>query len=227
LVVESELLVDSGMAIRVWADRGFGFATLVLLLVVTRSLLSVVNGATDAQDVTALTTLYGDLDQPAQLSHWNASGGDPCTQNWQGVICSGSNVTELHLNNLGLNGQLGYGLSSFQSLIYFDVSNNNIGGSLPNQLPPSIQNLILSGNHLTGSLPSSLQQLTGLIVLDLSHNGIGNGIPDIFSQLLLLTNLDLSYNSLTGPLPASLGNLTALRTLCASCPLSFVFGFGT
>ncbi|CAK9237713.1 unnamed protein product [Sphagnum troendelagicum] len=201
------------MAIRVWADRGFGFATLVLLLVVTRSLLSVVNGATDAQDVTALTTLYGDLDQPAQLSHWNASGGDPCTQNWQGVICSGINVTELHLSNLGLNGQLGYGLSSFQSLISFDVSNNNIGGSLPNQLPPSIQNLILSGNHLTGGLPSSLQQLTGLIVLDLSHNGIGNGIPDIFSQLVFLTNLDLSYNSLTGPLPASLGNLTALTTL--------------
>lgn len=57
LVVESELLVESGMAIRVWADRGFGFATLVLLLVVTRSLLSVVNGATDAQDGTTVCLL--------------------------------------------------------------------------------------------------------------------------------------------------------------------------
>jgi hypothetical protein len=53
-----------------------------------------------AAAVTALTTLYGDLDQPAQLSHWNASGGDPCTQNWQGVICSGSNVTELYVISL-------------------------------------------------------------------------------------------------------------------------------
>ncbi len=50
-----------------------------------------------AAAVTALTTLYGDLDQPAQLSHWNASGGDPCTQNWQGAICSGSNITELYV----------------------------------------------------------------------------------------------------------------------------------
>jgi len=57
LVVESELLVDSGMAIRVWADRGFGVATLVLLLVVTRSLLTVVNGATDAQDGTTVCLL--------------------------------------------------------------------------------------------------------------------------------------------------------------------------
>ncbi len=57
MVVESEILVDSGMAIRVWADRGFGFATLVLLLLITRSLLSVVNGATDAQDGTTVCLL--------------------------------------------------------------------------------------------------------------------------------------------------------------------------
>jgi hypothetical protein len=53
--------------------------------------------------VTALTNLYLDLQQPAQLWNWkiNASAGagagveDPCAQNWLGVVCSGANVTEL------------------------------------------------------------------------------------------------------------------------------------
>jgi hypothetical protein len=50
--------------------------------------------------VAALTNLYLDLQQPAQLWNWkiNATGAgmeDPCAQNWLGVVCSGANVTEL------------------------------------------------------------------------------------------------------------------------------------
>jgi hypothetical protein len=53
--------------------------------------------------VAALTNLYLDLQQPAQLWNWkiNATAGagagmeDPCAQNWLGVVCSGANVTEL------------------------------------------------------------------------------------------------------------------------------------
>jgi Leucine-rich repeat (LRR) protein len=95
--------------------------------------------------------------------------------------------------------------------LYFNVSTNNIGGIVPSQLPPSIQNLILAGNHFIGSLPYSIHQLSGLIVLDLSQNAIGNGIPDVFVPLISLTTLDLSYNTLTGGLPNSVGDLTALR----------------
>ncbi|CAM6047701.1 unnamed protein product [Sphagnum compactum] len=190
-------------------STNLAFATIILLL----SLLSVIDGATDAQDVTALTTLYVDLQQPPQLTNWNTSDGDPCTQNWLGVVCVGANVTELHLSNLGLTGQLGYGLSGLQSLLYFNVSTNNIGGIVPSQLPPSIQNLILAGNYFSGSLPYSIHQLSGLIVLDLSQNAIGNGIPDVFAPLVSLTTLDLSYNTLTGGLPNSVGDLTALRVL--------------
>ncbi|CAK9878079.1 unnamed protein product [Sphagnum jensenii] len=190
-------------------STNLAFATIILLL----SLLSVIDGATDAQDVTALTTLYVDLQQPPQLTNWNTSDGDPCTQNWLGVVCVDANVTELHLSNLGLTGQLGYGLSGLQSLLYFNVSTNNIGGIVPSQLPPSIQNLILAGNHFMGSLPYSIHQLSGLIVLDLSQNAIGNGIPDVFASLVSLTTLDLSYNTLTGGLPNSVGDLTSLRVL--------------
>ncbi|KAH9545018.1 hypothetical protein CY35_12G026600 [Sphagnum magellanicum] len=198
-------------------------ATTILLVssLLVISSVVVVNAVTDAGDVAALINLYLDLQQPRQLWNWkiNASAGagagveDPCAQNWLGVVCSGANVTELHLSNLGLGGQLSYHLSAFQSLLYFDVSSNNIGGVLPNQLPPSIQNLILARNRLTGSLPYSLGQLPGLTILDISENAISNGILDMFSPLVSLTTLDLSYNTLTGPLPNSLGALTSLMVL--------------
>jgi hypothetical protein len=44
-----------------------------------------------------LTTLYVDLQQPPQLTNWNTSDGDPCTQNWLGVVCVDANVTELYV----------------------------------------------------------------------------------------------------------------------------------
>ncbi|CAK9259066.1 unnamed protein product [Sphagnum jensenii] len=213
----------SGAVTSCYYCNTIAIATTILVVssLLVISSVVVVNAVTDAGDVAALTNLYLDLQQPAQLWNWkiNASAGagagveDPCAQNWLGVVCSGANVTELHLSNLGLGGQLGYQLSAFQSLLYFDVSSNNIGGVLPNQLPPSIQNLILARNRLTGSLPYSLGQLPGLTILDISQNAISNGILDIFSPLVSLTTLDLSYNTLTGPLPNSLGALTALMVL--------------
>ncbi|CAM6037987.1 unnamed protein product [Sphagnum compactum] len=213
----------SGAVTSCYYGNTIAIATTILLVSSLLVISSVVfvNAVTDAGDVAALTNLYLDLQQPPQLWNWkiNASAGagagveDPCAQNWLGVVCSGANVTELHLSNLGLGGQLGYQLSAFQSLLYFDVSSNNIGGVLPNQLPPSIQNLILARNRLTGSLPYSLGQLPGLTILDISQNAISNGILDMFSPLVSLTTLDLSYNTLTGPLPNSLGALTALMVL--------------
>ncbi|CAK9861486.1 unnamed protein product, partial [Sphagnum jensenii] len=213
----------SGAVTSCYYCNTIAIATTILVVssLLVISSVVVVNAVTDAGDVAALTNLYLDLQQPAQLWNWkiNASAGagagveDPCAQNWLGVVCSGANVTELHLSNLGLGGQLSYQLSAFQSLLYLDVSSNNIGGVLPNQLPPSIQNLILARNRLTGSLPYSLGQLPGLTILDISQNAISNGILDIFSPLVSLTTLDLSYNTLTGPLPNSLGALTALMVL--------------
>ncbi|CAM6012052.1 unnamed protein product [Sphagnum balticum] len=210
----------SGAVTSCYYCNTIAIATTILLVssLLVISSVGVVNAVTDAGDVAALTNLYLDLQQPSQLWNWkiNATAGagagmeDPCAQDWLGVVCSGANVTELHLSNLGLGGQLSYQLSAFQSLLYFDVSSNNIGGVLPNQLPPSIQNLILARNRLTGSLPYSLGQLPGLTIL---QNAISNGILDIFSLLVSLTTLDLSYNTLTGPLPNSLGALTALMVL--------------
>lgn len=50
--------------------------------------------------VNALTSLYISLNKPSQLTNWNATGGDPCGENWLGVTCSGTNVTKLYVTCL-------------------------------------------------------------------------------------------------------------------------------
>ncbi|CAM6012525.1 unnamed protein product [Sphagnum balticum] len=186
---------------------------LSIINVILVALVVVVHGVTDPDDVNAMTNLYSDFGFPVQLTNWNNIGADPCSQNWLGVICSGPNVTNLVLSNLGLNGNLGYGLDTFQSLVVLDLSQNNLAGNLPNPLPPSIQQLNLEGNQFSGNILYSPQQLSKLTNLNLSHNQLVDAIPDIFTNLDNLQTLDLSFNSLSGPLPGSLGDLAALTVL--------------
>lgn len=184
-----------------------------LAIATVLSLLALVHSVTDPKDVAALNSLYMSLQEPSQLTLWNASGGDPCGGGWLGVVCLGSNVTELHLNRKGLNGDLGVSLSGLQRVSIFDVSNNNIQGSMPYQLPPLVRKLNLGGNAINGNIPYSFQELTNLTELDLSHNKLENGVPDLWTKLTSLRQLDLSFNKLTGSLPISIGDLSSLTYL--------------
>jgi len=164
------------------------------------------------QDVFAINGLYTALGSPT-LPGWVTNGGDPCTENWQGVGCAESNITTITLNGMSLGGQLGNTLENFTSLITLDLSNNNIGGTIPDSLPVTVQRCNLSVNQLTGSIPSTLSTLTLLTAMYLNNNQLVGDIPDVFSALTGLANLDFSSNNLTGPLPPSVGNLTALASL--------------
>ncbi|ERM99434.1 protein STRUBBELIG-RECEPTOR FAMILY 7 isoform X1 [Amborella trichopoda] len=175
--------------------------------------LSSVNGATDAADVSALNVMYNSLNSPGQLSGWTSNGGDPCGQNWRGVTCSGSSVTELKLSGLGLSGSLGYQLTSLTSLTTFDVSNNNFGNDIPYQLPPNLSRLNLAENSFTGNIQYSIAQMSALQYLNIGHNQLQGQLSDIFGQLSSLTTLDLSSNRLNGNLPESFSSLTSLTTL--------------
>ncbi|GAB2268611.1 hypothetical protein Dimus_003566 [Dionaea muscipula] len=171
-----------------------------------------VQSKTDASDVSALNVMYTSLNSPHALD-WKSSGGDPCGDSWQGITCSGSDVTEIKLSGLGLTGSLGYQLSSLSSVTYFDVSNNNIKGEIPYQLPPDVVHLDLSSNGFTGNVPYSISQMTDLKYLNLGHNQLNGQLTDMFSQLRKLASLDLSYNTLTGNLPQSFRSLSSLGTL--------------
>ncbi|KAJ0007066.1 hypothetical protein Pint_29469 [Pistacia integerrima] len=172
---------------------------------------SCINAATDPNDTSALKTMYSSLNSPGQLNQW--AGDDPCGQSWKGVTCSGQRVTEIKLSSLGLTGQWGWQLSSLTSLTNLDMSNNNLGGDIPYNLPPNLQRLNLENNQFTGSPPYSISQTTSLKYINLAHNNLQGQLNDMFGQLSSLSTLDLSSNSLTGNLPESFSSLSSLSSL--------------
>ncbi|XP_073108522.1 protein STRUBBELIG-RECEPTOR FAMILY 3 isoform X10 [Elaeis guineensis] len=167
---------------------------------------------TNERDVYAINSLYGALGSPP-LPGWISNGGDPCVEGWQGVQCMDSNITGIVLNGANLGGQLGDELGNFTSILTIDLSNNNIGGGIPENLPVTMLRFFLSANQFTGSIPSSLSKLTLLTDMSVNNNHLTGELPDAFQSLTGLINLDLSFNNLTGQLPSSMGSLSSLTTL--------------
>ncbi|KAL8137008.1 hypothetical protein V2J09_003009 [Rumex salicifolius] len=172
-----------------------------------------INGATDPSDVSALVAMYMGLNSPSQLSGWSASGNDPCGQSWRGVTCSGSKVTKVKVPSLGLTGSIGFQLQSLSSVTEFDVSNNNLVGSIPYSLPQSVQKLNLASNSFNGAVPYSISNMTSLTYLNISHNQLNQQLNDMFSQLSQLSTLDLSFNQIPGPLPSTFSNLLNIDSM--------------
>ncbi|XP_038714088.1 protein STRUBBELIG-RECEPTOR FAMILY 3-like [Tripterygium wilfordii] len=169
-------------------------------------------GVTNPGDVAAINSLHTAMGSPV-LPGWVGSGGDPCGEQWQGVACNGSDIQSIVLNAANLGGELGDNLGNFASIKSIDLSNNQIGGSIPSNLPVTMQNFFLSANQFSGSIPDSLSSLTLLTDMSLNDNLLSGEIPDAFQILTGLINLDLSSNNLSGELPPSLENLSSLTTL--------------
>ncbi|XP_060183938.1 protein STRUBBELIG-RECEPTOR FAMILY 3-like [Lycium barbarum] len=128
-------------------------------------------------------------------------------------VCNGTNVLSIQLNVANLAGELGDNLASFSFLKTIDLSNNHIGGTIPSNLPVTLQNIFLSDNDITGSIPSSLSSLSQLSAMPINGNQLTGEIPDSFQGLTALVNFDLSSNSFSGALPSLIGNLSSLTTL--------------
>ncbi|KAG2330771.1 hypothetical protein Bca4012_019655 [Brassica carinata] len=168
--------------------------------------------ATNPDDVVAINGLYAALGAP-MLPGWTASGGDPCGEAWQGVVCNVSDIISITVNAANLEGELGDNLSKFTSIRGIDFSNNRIGGYIPTNLPVTLQHFFLSANQFTGSIPESLGTLSSLSDMSLNDNQLSGELPDVFQNLAGLINLDISANNLSGTLPPSVQSLSALTTL--------------
>jgi Leucine-rich repeat (LRR) protein len=173
---------------------------------------SFIHGATDSSDTSALNIMFSSMNSPGQLSQWTASGGDPCGQNWKGITCSGSRVTQIKLPSLGLSGSLGFMLDKLTSVTEFDMSNNNLGGDLPYQLPPNLERLNLANNQFTGSAQYSISMMAPLKYLNLAHNQLKQLAID-FTKLTSLSILDLSSNAFIGSLPNTCSSLTSAKSI--------------
>ncbi|KAK8988794.1 hypothetical protein V6N11_030170 [Hibiscus sabdariffa] len=170
-------------------------------------------GATDQGDASALVVMFSSLNSPQQLTGWTANNADPCGQPWKGVTCSGQRVTEIKLSNLGLSGSVGYNFQSLTSLKELDLSQNNLTGNIPYNIPQNLTRLNLAYNQFTGNIPYSINQMNSLQYLNLSHNQLQYQLNDMFGPLASLSTMDLSFNSLTDALPESFKNLTSMKSM--------------
>lgn len=95
------------------------------------------------------------------------------------------------------------------SMIFLDLSYNNLSGSIPKNFGSMgyLQVLNLGHNRLTGTIPDSFGGLKVIGVLDLSHNNLQGFIPGSLGTLSFLSDLDVSNNNLTGSIPSG-GQLT-------------------
>lgn len=106
------------------------------------------------------------------------------------------------------SGNTRYTFNKNGSMIFLDLSYNQLGGSIPKEIGNMYYLSILNLGHnlLSGEIPPQMGELKNVGVLDLSHNSLEGPIPPSFSFLSMLSDIDLSNNRLNGSIP-ELGQL--------------------
>ncbi|KAG2655855.1 hypothetical protein PVAP13_1KG040800 [Panicum virgatum] len=103
---------------------------------------------------------------------------------------------------------LGYHFICFDHLVIAatarnrDLSDNKIGGVIPQSLPPALTQLDLSSNSLGGELPDSMAKLSSLSTLHVQNNQL-SGTLDVLEDLPL-KDLNVENNQFSGPIPEKL-----------------------
>ncbi|XP_051146889.1 leucine-rich repeat receptor protein kinase HPCA1-like isoform X2 [Andrographis paniculata] len=105
------------------------------------------------------------------------------------------------------------GLDNLHSARHFHFSNNQLSGSVPDELfssKMSLIHVIFDNNQLTGNLPSSLGSVATLEVIRFDRNLLDGPIPGSLGNLTNLAELYLSNNKFSGSIP-DLTNMIALQ----------------
>lgn len=186
---------------------------------------------TDPNDVRVLNEFRKGIENP-ELLQWPENDDDPCGKPWKHLFCSGSRVTQIQVQGLGLKGTLPKDLNQLSKLINLGLQRNQFYGKLPSfsglselefayldfnkfdEIPydffdglTSIRVLALDDNPFnatTGwSLPDSVGKLTQLVNFSLGSCSLSGPLPDFLGSLPSLSALKLSYNKLSGVIPLS------------------------
>ncbi|CAA0825397.1 Leucine-rich receptor-like protein kinase family protein [Striga hermonthica] len=149
------------------------------------------------------------------LGSWNDESIDfnGCPSSWNGIICNGTNVAAVVLDDLGLSATVDLSVfANLTMLAKLSISNNSISGRLPDNLGQfkSLEYLDISNNLFSSELPPDMGKLVHLKNLSLAGNNFSGQISDTISGLASIRSLDMSRNSLSGPLPLSLTKLRGL-----------------
>ncbi|KAJ6376216.1 hypothetical protein OIU77_001062 [Salix suchowensis] len=130
-----------------------------------------------------------------------------------------SSLSFLSLGDCGLQGKFPGNISEFRhdSLVYLDLSNNNLHGTIPSSIfkKEYLEGLILGSNSkLTGEISSSICKLRSLQVLDLSNNSLSGSMPLCLGNFSnSLSVLHLGMNNLQGIMPSTFSKDNSLQYL--------------
>ncbi|KAL8239845.1 hypothetical protein R6Q59_016412 [Mikania micrantha] len=135
--------------------------------------------------------------------------------NW--IWTTFSTLIFLNMSHNNIQGKLG-NVSFLAPGALLDLSDNHLHGVLPGQFNrPDLDFLDLSSNNLSGSLEpflcSSIQEPRQLRVLNLANNNMSGVISDCWMNWEFLFILNLENNQFSGEIPPSLGNLSSLLSL--------------
>jgi protein brassinosteroid insensitive 1 len=100
-----------------------------------------------------------------------------------------------------------YTFNNNGSMIFLDLSYNQLDGSIPKEIGTMYYLMILNLGHnlLSGLIPPEMGGMANVAVLDLSHNQLEGPIPASLSAMSF-SEIDLSNNLLNGSIP-ELGSL--------------------
>ncbi len=164
-------------------------------------------------DCATLLELKDELRGTGTLN-WSA---DIAMSDWAGLTIAGTplRVTEIDLDQSGLNGTIPARLGDLRALQELNLSGNALTGSIPEDLA-SLRELVLlalNDNSLAGALPGALGKLSKLRWLRAYGNVLTGGIPSELGTLWSLEGLYLDGNQLSGTVPAALDDLPRLNEL--------------
>lgn len=132
-------------------------------------------------DVNSFLDFLSAVNFPTNLaSQW--TGNDPCKEQWLGITCNpSSQVSNINLQRLKLNGTLSPSLANLESLL----------------------EIHLGGNSLSGLVPMNLTRLKSLRLLDLSGNNFVPPLPKFRDDVKIITdgNPQLAANQTEPPSP--------------------------
>ena len=171
------------------------------------------------------TNCQADLDDDSDIGDCVMENGTSTTSRWLsetsecewfGVLCDDSGrITKLTLKNNNLAGSLPNEV--FASLPWLSGlsldRNKNITGTIPSvMLFQNLTYIELDDNALTGSLPDALFSLATLKAIDLKGNQLTGTLSSEIENLAELMVLQLDQNQLEGSLPSdALASLSSMR----------------